>query len=153
MKIELQSPAFKEGEVIPAKYTCDGEDISPPLSWSPLPEGTRSIALICDDPDAPMGTWVHWVLYNLPPESRSLPENFPKDARLEDGTCQGMTDFGRPGYGGPCPPVGTHRYYFRIYALDTLVDLKPGAGKAGLLRAMKEHLLAEGELMGRYQRT
>jgi Raf kinase inhibitor-like YbhB/YbcL family protein len=115
MKIKITSTAFSEGQFIPAKYTCDGQDISPPLKWDSVPKETRSIALICDDPDAPRKAWTHWVLYNLPPETRDLAENFPDDETLEDGARQGVTDFGKTGYGGPCPPSGkAHRYYFRI---------------------------------------
>ncbi|MCJ7778555.1 MAG: YbhB/YbcL family Raf kinase inhibitor-like protein, partial [Sedimentisphaerales bacterium] len=122
MKIKVTSSAFAEGGLIPAKYTCDGSDISPPLQWEAVPEGTKSIALISDDPDAPMGTWVHWVLFNLPAESKGLEENIPQDKTLPNGARQGLTDFGRIGYGGPCPPSGTHRYFFKIYALDTKLD-------------------------------
>ena len=112
--MEIKSPAFSEGQAIPSKYTCDGKDVSPPITWSETPRGTKSLALIADDPDAPMGTWVHWVIYNLPPGTRQLPEELPTDGRLPDGTIQGKTDFGRAGYGGPCPPSGTHRYFFRL---------------------------------------
>jgi len=153
MGIDISSAAFAEGQQIPVKYTCDGEDISPPLKWEAVPDGTKSIALICDDPDAPMGTFVHWVLYNLPPETRELPENMSSQAALSNGTRQGTTSFGRTGYGGPCPPGGTHRYYFKIYALDAEIDPgRPGFKKEDLLKAMKGHILAEGQLMGRYTR-
>ena len=152
MEIKLTSSAFEEGGMIPAKYTCDEDDISPPLKWDAVPDGTLSIALISDDPDAPMGTWVHWVLYNLPPDKRELPENFPEDETLPDGTRQGMTDFGKTGYGGPCPPSGTHRYYFKIYALDSMIDSTTVLDKKALLEKMKGHILAEGQLMGRYKR-
>ena len=118
MDIKITSPAFEDGGMIPAKYTCDGEDISPPLKWQPAHDGTQSIALICDDPDAPMGTFVHWVLFNLPADTSELQENFPDDETLPNGTRQGASDFGKTGYGGPCPPSGTHRYYFKIYALE-----------------------------------
>jgi Raf kinase inhibitor-like YbhB/YbcL family protein len=138
--------------MIPSKYTCDGEDISPPLQWDGAPDGTKSIALICDDPDAPMGTFVHWVLYNLPEETKELTENMPADKELPNGTRQGMTDFRKVGYGGPCPPSGTHRYYFKIYALDTRLDLAAGATKSQLLKAMEKHVLAQGELVGKYKR-
>lgn len=152
MEIKITSSAFAEGQLIPAKYTCDGEDISPPLQWDNVPDSTLSIALICDDPDAPMGTFVHWVLYNLPPETRDLPENFPDDETLEDGTRQGITDFGKTGYGGPCPPSGTHRYFFKIYALDEKIDLAIIADKPHLVRAMEGHIIGQGQLMGKYKR-
>jgi len=152
MGIKIESSAFKEGGMIPVKYTCDGEDVSPPLKWGDLPTGTKSIALICDDPDAPVGTWVHWVLYNLPPNDRALPENIPPKKTLENGAVHGTNDFKRPGYGGPCPPGGTHRYFFKIYALDKTIGLAPGAGKAQLLKAMEGHILDSGELMGKYKR-
>jgi len=152
MEIKITSPAFEDGALIPARYTCDGEDISPPLQWQTVPEGTRSIALICDDPDAPMGTWVHWVLFNLPAETRALAENVPPDKILADGSKQGTTDFGRVGYGGPCPPSGTHRYFFKIYALDTEIDSPAGITKSQLLSAMEGHILGKGRLIGKYKR-
>lgn len=152
MDIRLTSTAFTDGGTIPKKYTCDGADVSPPLAWDNVPEGTKSFALICDDPDAPMGTWVHWVLFNLPADTRNLPEAVPPDKELSNGARQGTNDFRKIGYGGPCPPSGTHRYYFKLYALDTLLDLPAGASKAQLLKAMEGHVLAEGQLMGRYSR-
>ncbi|MFQ6084314.1 MAG: YbhB/YbcL family Raf kinase inhibitor-like protein [Candidatus Aminicenantia bacterium] len=152
MEIEIKSTAFDEGDMIPKQYTCDGEDVSPPLSWTSVPEGTKSLALICDDPDAPMGTWVHWVLFNLPPNIKELPENIPPQKTLANGAKQGTNDFRKIGYGGPCPPGGTHRYYFKLYALDTEIDLEPGITKAQLLEAMEGHILAEGQLMGKYKR-
>jgi len=153
MSIQLTSTAFAEGKPIPAKYTCDGADLSPPLKWSNVPEGTKSLALISDDPDAPVGTWVHWVIYNIPPDATELAEGLPKSEVLTNGAKQGMTDFKRIGYGGPCPPPGRpHRYFFKVYALDAELDLKPGATKQQLLRAMDGHILAEGQLMGTYQR-
>ncbi len=152
MDIKITSSAFKEGEMIPRKYTCDGDDISPPLEWSGIPNGTKGIAIISDDPDAPMGTWVHWVIFNIPPDMKGLSENIPATTTLENGAIQGITDFRRPGYGGPCPPSGTHRYYFKIYALDSMLKLKPQATKKDLLKAMEGHILAEGQLMGRYKR-
>jgi Raf kinase inhibitor-like YbhB/YbcL family protein len=152
MAITVTSQAFGEGDMIPRQYTCDGKDVSPPVSWSGVPEGTKSLALICDDPDAPMGTWVHWVLFNLPGNADGLPEALPGLETLDNGARHGKNDFGRFGYGGPCPPRGTHRYFFKVYALDTLLDLEPGVSKEDLLRAMKGHILAEGELMGRYER-
>ena len=152
MEIKITSTAFEDGGLIPAKYTCDGADISPPLRWEAVPEGTKSIALICDDPDAPAGTWVHWVLFNLPADSRELAENIPTDRTLPSGAKQGTSDFGRIGYGGPCPPSGTHRYFFKIYALDTQIDLADGANKAQLLRAVEGHVLGQGQLIGKYKR-
>lgn len=153
MDIKLTSSAFEDGGMIPSKYTCDGQDISPPLSWDNVPEKTEGIAIICDDPDAPMGTWVHWVLFNLPAEKRELAENVPDDETLPDGTRQGITDFGTTGYGGPCPPSGTHRYFFKIYALDIPIDIVSIVDKKTLLKAMAGHILAEGQLMGKYKRT
>ncbi|MEW5768638.1 MAG: YbhB/YbcL family Raf kinase inhibitor-like protein [bacterium] len=152
MPFELTSSAFVTGKPIPRKYTCDGEDISPPLQWSDPPQGTQSFALISDDPDAPMGTWVHWVLYNLPANRRTLPENITSDAELPDGSRHGKNSWRRLGYGGPCPPGGTHRYFFKFYALDTVLNLASGASKDQLLQAMKGHILAQTELMGAYTR-
>jgi len=154
MEIKVTSSVFAEGGLIPAKYTCDGQDISPPLEWEAVPEGTKSIALISDDPDAPMGTWVHWVLFNLPAETRKLEENIPPDKTLPNGARQGTTGFERIGYGGPCPPPpsGTHRYFFKIYALDTKLDLAAGARKRELLKAMEGHILGQGQLIGKYKR-
>jgi len=152
MEISVESTAFARGGMIPSKYTCDGSDVSPPLRWSKPPEGTKSFALISDDPDAPMGTWVHWVMYNIPPRVCELREHVPASGKLPDGTLQGRSDFGRTGYGGPCPPSGTHRYFFKVYALDTVLALAPGATKQQLLSAMKGHILAQGELVGKYAR-
>jgi len=152
MEIKVTSSAFAEGGMIPPKYTCDGQDISPPLEWDAVPEGTKSIALISDDPDAPGGTWVHWVLFNLPAETRKLEENIPPDKTLPNGARQGTTGFERIGYGGPCPPSGTHRYFFKIYALDTKLDLAAGARKRELLKAMEGHILGQGQLIGKYKR-
>ena len=152
MTIAVTSDAFEAEGMIPSKYTCDGPDVSPPLSWTGLPDSTKSLALIADDPDAPRGTWVHWVLYNLPPDTTGLPENVPPDTQLTNGARHGVTDFGRFGYGGPCPPGGTHRYYFKLYALDTVLDLSGAINKDDLLEAMESHILGEGQLMGRYKR-
>lgn len=153
MALELESAAFKNGEFIPVKYTCKGEDVSPPLEWKGVPENAKSIAIILDDPDAPMGTWVHWVLYEIPANKRKLPEGLKKDKVLDDGSKQGMTDFGRVGYGGPCPPPGpAHRYFFRIYAIDGKLDLKPGLRKNAFLDAVKDHVIEEAELMGKFKR-
>ncbi len=150
--MKLSSPAFSANGLIPALYTCDSQDISPALSWDDPPAGTQSFALICDDPDAPGKTWVHWVLYDLPATVSELPESVPPTATLENGGIHGINDFGRLGYGGPCPPSGTHRYFFKLYALARKLGLKPGATKAELLTAMAGHILAETELMGRYAR-
>ena len=152
MAITITSSAFKEGGMIPAKYTCDGLNVSPSLKWEQIPQGVKSFALICDDPDAPVGTWVHWVLWNIPAEANGLPDAVPASPQLPDGSKQGITDFRRPGYGGPCPPSGTHRYYFKIYALDMMLDLPESSKKQDLLEAMKGHILAEGALMGKYKR-
>ena len=152
MEIKITSSAFEDGGLIPAKYTCDGADVSPPLQWDAVPEGTGSIALICDDPDAPMGTWVHWVLFNLPSDAKELAQNIPTEETLPNGAKQGVNDFGRVGYGGPCPPGGTHRYFFKIYALDTEVGLQAGADKRQLLQTMEGHILEQGQLIGKYKR-
>ena len=152
MPFTLTSPAFQEGARIPRQYTCDADDLSPPLAWTEPPAGTKSLALISDDPDAPGKAWVHWVVYNLPPAARQLAEAFPDDEERSDRTRQGMTDFGRVGYGGPCPPSGTHRYFFKLYALDTVLSLAPGATKAQLEEAMQGRILGTGQLMGTYRR-
>ena len=152
MVFELTSSAFVAGESIPRKYTCDGDDVSPPLGWSDPPAGTQSLALVCDDPDAPVGTWIHWVLYDLPAETRGLPEAVPSDADLAGGGRSGENSWRRLGYGGPCPPSGTHRYFFKLYALDTTLDLSAGASKKQVLKAMEGHVLAQAELMGTYSR-
>ncbi len=152
MTLQISSPAFSEGQMIPRQYTCDGADISPALSWSGVPEGTRSLALICDDPDAPMGTWVHWVLFNIDPARNGLPEQIAPDAQVLGGARHGTNDFRRLGYGGPCPPGGTHRYFFKMYALDTELELESGATKAQLEAAMQGHVLAQAQLMGKYRR-
>nr|HID59301.1 YbhB/YbcL family Raf kinase inhibitor-like protein [Desulfobacterales bacterium] len=153
MAFELKSQAFRDGEYIPKKYTCDGQDISVPLKWSEPPAGTRNLALVCDDPDAPTGIWVHWVLYGLSPDIRELPEGIPKNERSFGGSKQGRNDFGRIGYGGPCPPWGsTHRYVFKLYALDEAPDLAPGATKKDLMRAIKDHIIQEARIMGLYKR-
>ena len=151
--MEIKSSAFKAQEKIPTKYTCDGADVSPPLSWTDVPEKTQSLALISDDPDAPVGTWVHWVLYDLPAETRELSEGMAKKDALENGAKQGLTDFKRVGYGGPCPPPGpAHRYFFKLYALDAKLGLEPRATKKDVEKAMKGHILAQAELVGLYKR-
>jgi hypothetical protein len=153
MPFSVQSSGFSHGGDIPRKFTCDGPDLAPALSWTDPPAGTQSLALIVDDPDAPVGVWVHWVLYDMPTSVRELPEGVPKKDALENGARQGRNDFGRLGYGGPCPPPGKpHRYYFKLYALDSPTGLKSGATKAELEIAMRGHVLAQAELMGRYKR-
>jgi len=153
MAFQIKSAAFEANGNIPRKYTCDGPDVSPPLAWTDPPARTQSLSLIMDDPDAPVGTWVHWVLYDLPADTRTLPESVPKDRELASGAKQGVNDFRRIGYGGPCPPPGpAHRYFFKLYALDAKTNLKPGASKAELLRAMEGRILAQAELIGRYGR-
>jgi len=148
--MKITSNACREGEMIPRKHTCDGPDLSPQLAWADLPERTESLALICDDPDAPSGTWVHWVIFNVPFGTRELPEGIPGEEELPDGTRQGRNDFRRIGYGGPCPPGGTHRYYFKLYALDTILDKEAGATKDELLEVMEGHVISSVSLMGRY---
>ena len=152
MAIELTSSAFFEGQMIPRRHTCDGEDVSPPLAWSGVPEKTRSLALICDDPDAPVGTWDHWVLFNIPADANGLAEAVAAEPTLENGAVNGSNSWGRLGYGGPCPPGGTHRYFFYLFALDCRLELESGATKSQLRRAMEGRVLAEGRLMGRYRR-
>ncbi len=153
MPFNLTSTAFTAGGTIPKKFTCDGPDVSPAVAWTDPPANTKSLALIMDDPDAPVGTWVHWVLYDLPASVRDLPEGVPEHGELLSGARQGRNDFRKIGYGGPCPPAGpAHRYFFKLYALDAKVNLKPGTAKAELEKAMKGHILAQAELMGRYQR-
>lgn len=150
--MELTSPAFLQGQPIPLPYTCQGKDLSPALAWSEPPDGTQSFALIMDDPDAPGGTWVHWVLFNIPATARSLPEAFPADASLPDGSLSGKNSWGRTGYGGPCPPSGTHRYFFKLYALDEPLAIQAGADKGELEKAMAGHILATAELMGTFSK-
>ncbi len=151
--MELKSSAFAEGVEIPRKYTCDADDVSPPLRWENAPAGTRAFALIVDDPDAPAGTWVHWVMYDLPAQTKELAEGVAKTETLEDGAKQGMNDFRRVGYYGPCPPPGSpHRYFFKLYASDAPTNLKPRATKQQLLDAIKGHVVGEAQLMGRYGR-
>jgi Raf kinase inhibitor-like YbhB/YbcL family protein len=147
--LKITSPAFAPGEAIPAKFTCDGDDISPPLQWDKPPRGTQSLVLIMDDPDAPVGTWVHWVVFNLPPDTPGLPENATE---LPKGSGIGQNSWSRLGYGGPCPPKDTHRYFFKLYAVDERFDLPNGASKDQLLGLMEGRILAQGELMGTYTR-
>jgi Raf kinase inhibitor-like YbhB/YbcL family protein len=152
MAFHLSTTAFPDGGFISKKFTCDGTDISPALAWTEPPAGTKSFSLIVDDPDAPAGTWVHWVLYDLPGDARKLEEGVAKDLQLPDGARQGRNNFGKIGYDGPCPAKGgPHRYFFKLYALDRKVNLKAGATKAQLERAMKGHILAEAEVVGQFQ--
>jgi Raf kinase inhibitor-like YbhB/YbcL family protein len=152
VEIKLTSSAFKEGERIPRQYTCDGVNVSPPVEWTGVPKMAKTIALIADDPDAPNGTWVHWVLYNVPAENIGFVESVPTTDSLKAGGYQGKTDFGAVGYGGPCPPSGSHRYFFKIYAIDSELPLRAGATKADLEKAMQGHIVAQGQLMGTYSR-
>jgi Raf kinase inhibitor-like YbhB/YbcL family protein len=151
-EIKLASTAFKEGQPIPPTYTCDGVNVSPPLEWSGVPKTAKTLSVICDDPDASPDTWVHWVLYNLPSDNIGMVESMPATEKLSAGGFQGTNDFGKIGYGGPCPPSGTHHYYFKIFALDGELPLRAGATKAELLKAMEGHILLQGQLMGTYKR-
>lgn len=156
MALRITCAAFEDGGPMAAKYTCEGSDISPRLEWEGVPEGTRSLALIMDDPDAPdpaapKMTYVHWVLYNLPPDSRGLREDSRTD-NLPDGTLEGLNDWQRAGYGGPCPPIGRHRYFHKLYALDTLLDDLGRPTKAQLLKAMEGHVIAQAQVVGTYQK-
>jgi Raf kinase inhibitor-like YbhB/YbcL family protein len=150
--MQLTSPAFTAGTVVPEMYTCKGKNISPELMWSDPPAGTQSLVLIVEDPDAPHGTYTHWVVYNIPARTQTLPANFSAIG-AGDGLMQGSNDFGKASYGGPCPPDGDkpHRYYFRIYALDARLNLKPGASRAEVEEAMLDHIIGQGELMGKFQ--
>ncbi len=149
MGISVSSSAFRNADRIPSRYTCDGEDVSPPLSWSEPPPGTQSFALIVDDPDA--GGWTHWIAFNIPARARGLPEGVPADGRLADGTCQGTNDFGGIGYGGPCPPGGSHRYNFALYALSKPLTLEKGASQSEVIAAMRGCVLDQGTLVGLYR--
>ncbi len=152
-KLEVSSPAFGEGKTIPKKYTGSGNDVSPPLKWGKVPAGTKSIAIICDDPDAPKKVWVHWVLFNLPAETKELSEGVEKKKTLSSGAKQGKNDMKKIGYNGPYPPRGkAHHYHFKVYALDKKLSLKAGATKKKLLAKMKGHILAEGQLIGTFKR-
>ena len=154
MALVLRSSVIESGATIPRDYTCDGRDVSPPLRWDNVPAGTGCFALICDDPDAPMGTWVHWVIYNIPAAATRLTEAIPANEQLKDGSLQGSNDFGRIGYGAPCPPRGkVHRYYFRLYALDDKLPEAAGISKQSLLRRMEGHILESAELFGVYGRA
>jgi Raf kinase inhibitor-like YbhB/YbcL family protein len=149
--IKLISSAFTEGQKIPRQYTCDGINISPPLEWTGLPKTAKTIAIIADDPDAPAGDWVHWVIYNLPADTMGMIENVPATEDVKGGGLQGKNDFGKIGYGGPCPPSGTHRYLFRIYAVDSELALKAGAARTDVEKAMEGHILAQAQLIGTYR--
>jgi Raf kinase inhibitor-like YbhB/YbcL family protein len=150
----LESTAFRNGETIPTKYACDGDDVSPPLTWADPPNETKNYALICEDPDAPILTWIHWIVYGIPGDMRELKEGLPKSETLDTGIMQGTNSWRRPGYGGPCPPGGsTHRYFFRLYALNKVLELPPGRKRKDLEREMSGHVLAEAQLMGVYSRA
>ncbi len=150
--MKLESRSFNHGLEIPSHYTCDSDDISPQLCWSDVPEGTKSFVLIADDPDAPMGTWVHWVMYDIPGTQREIDENVPKVKQLASGAKQGENDFHKFGYGGPCPPAGTHRYFFKLYALDAELNQLPGLTKSMVEKKMNKHIIDKCELMGTYSR-
>jgi Raf kinase inhibitor-like YbhB/YbcL family protein len=153
MTFALTSSAFEQGKEIPRQHTCEGKDISPPLRWTGAPGAAKSFALIADDPDAPVGTWVHWVLYDLPGSASELPESIPTTETLPSGARQGLNDFRKVGYGGPCPPPGKpHRYFFKLYALDAPTGLQPRANKGDVLKAVEGHVLGQAELMGTYRR-
>jgi len=145
--MKIESSAFRQNEAIPSKYTCDGENVNPPLKFSRVPEDAKSLVLIVDDPDAPSGTWVHWTVWNIAPRTEGIGEN-----DVPQGAVEGLTDFGKPGYGGPCPPSGTHRYFFKVFALDITLDLDSSAKIEELEKAMEGHILAKDELIGLYQR-
>jgi Raf kinase inhibitor-like YbhB/YbcL family protein len=145
--LKITSPAFQNNGHITSKYTCDGEDIDPPLMIENCPQGAKSIAIIVDDPDAPVGIWVHWVIWNIAPNVKEIKEN-----TVPQGAVEGMNDFGKHSYGGPCPPSGTHRYFFKVYALDTMFSISPNSNKADLEKAMKGHILAQGQIIGLYKR-
>lgn len=151
--MKIASSAFPNNGAIPRKYTCDGDDVSPPLEWSDTPDRTKTVALICDDPDAPKHDFVHWVLFNVPSDTGALPEQLPRRAELADGTRQGTNDFGKVGYGGPCPPSGTHHYRFTLYAVDTELNLSPSASKDAVLSALQGHVLESAQLTATYQRA
>jgi Raf kinase inhibitor-like YbhB/YbcL family protein len=147
--LKAVSPSFENGGLMPAKFTCDGENISPEISWEGVPGNVKSLSLICDDPDAPSGDFVHWVVFNIPVEVNGFKEN----ARVSEIADLGSTDFGRPGYGGPCPPSGTHHYHFKVYALDEMLEIDKNIDKYDLLDKMEGHILAKGELVGLYKRV
>ncbi len=150
--MKIISSAFNEGDTIPSKYTCDSLNVSPPLRWSSVPGGTKSFALVFEDPDAPMGTWVHWLIYNLPENILEMPENIPPIKNLPNGAVQSRNDFRKIGYGGPCPPMGTHHYFFKIFALDCELKAEQEITRPELMRAISGHVLADAQLMGKYKR-
>lgn len=153
MALMIKSPAFNDGDTMPDRYTSKGEDISPPLMWEHPPDDTASFAVICDDPDAPMGVWSHWVIYNILKGADKLPEGIPPYDETGNGAKQGMNDFRRIGYGGPCPPPGAeHRYFFRLYALDQILEVDSGLTRDRLLKAMKGHILEEAGIMVKFKR-
>lgn len=153
MKIKISSSAFKDGDLIPSRYTCDGENISPPLNWSKPDERIKSFTIIADDPDAPSGDFVHWLVYNIPANINEFPENMTPARNISIGVKMGKNDFGKTGYGGPCPPSGTHRYFFKIFGLDTILHLEEiGLNKKQLLKAIEGHIIADGCLIGKYNR-
>jgi len=154
MAFAISSTSFQNGGAIPRKFTCDGADVSPELAWANPPAGTQSFVLIADDPDAPAGTWTHWVLFDVPAKAVSLPEGVPKVDEIPDGGRQGRNDFRKIGYGGPCPPPGKpHRYFFKLYALGRMLNLKPGSARREVEDAMQSHILGKAELMGTYRRS
>ena len=145
--MKIESSSFENNKLIPPTYTCDGKNINPPLKISEVPKNTKSMVLIIDDPDAPMGTWVHWTIWNISPDVREIP-----GGSCPQGAVEGMTDFGKPGYGGPCPPSGTHRYFFKVYALNTALNLKPSAKVEAIEKSIKGHILEQAQLIGLYKR-
>jgi len=152
-KLIVSSPAFKHGDFIPSEYTCDGSDVSPEIVIENVPTNAKSLVLINDDPDAPMGTWDHWILYNIPASNKVvIPKGIKPEKEFPNGMRHGINSWGRLGYGGPCPPSGVHRYFFKVYALDVVLDIPPGATKQKILKAMEGHIIAQGELMGKYSR-
>lgn len=154
MSINVTSPRFEKGKPIPRKFTCDGDDISPLIRWDGLPKATVSVALLMDDPDAPNGTYTHWIVYNLPADSEGLEEIVPIQKNLDNGAIQGKNDFGKYGYGGPCPPQGeTHRYFFKVFALDKKLDQEDGSDRGTLLQSIKGCIIDQGEYMGTYKRS
>ncbi len=153
MALRISSTAFEEGQRVPILHTCAGQDLSPALVWTGVPQGTRSLALFCDDPDAPIGTWVHWVVFNIPADSTGLAQGIPREPKLADGTVQGKNSWKRVGYNGPCPPPGKpHRYVFKLYALDALLSLDANAAERDVVAAMRGHILAEAQVIGTYGR-
>lgn len=150
--MKIASAAFPDGGDIPIKYTCDGDDVSPPIRWGDVPKGAKTVALVCDDPDAPKKDFVHWVLFNVPETTTELREHVPPQRELPDGSRQGKNDFGKVGYGGPCPPSGTHRYHFTLYAVDTTLDVAPSSTREVLMAALGPHVVETARLTGRYTR-